>query len=244
MVKEPASAFQTGYLVAFEGLDGSGKSTQARLLIQSLRTRGLDSEYISFPRTNERGYGEAIAMFLRGEFGSVETVHPYLVAALFAGDRAAANSTMRSWLTEGKFVVADRYFYSNAAFQSAKLGSEIAKAEFESWIRFVEYTCNQIPQAHLTVFLDVPIEVIESNMIKRSVEPRSYLKGQADIHEASLHLQAKVAKEYHRLASTDPSFHVLSCVDEHGRMRDIKKIHSDVIKLLDSVYTIRKGAVT
>jgi dTMP kinase len=132
MIQQPPSAFHSGYLVAFEGLDGSGKSTQARLLMQSLRNRGIDCEYISFPRTKERGYGEAIAMFLRGEFGSVDSVHPYLVAALFAGDRAAANSTIRSWLAEGKFVVADRYFYSNAAFQAAKLTSDTAKRDFES----------------------------------------------------------------------------------------------------------------
>lgn len=236
MVEQSAKP-NCGYLVAFEGLDGSGKSTQARLLAQTLSRRGTQCEYISFPRTREKGYGEAIAMFLRGEFGSVESVHPYLVAALFAGDRAASNSTIRGWLAAGKFVVADRYFYSNAAFQAAKLSGEAAKSEFESWIHCIEYTCNQIPPADLTVFLDVPLELIESNMLKRSAEPRSYLRGQTDIHEASLSLQAKVAEEYHRLASVDGSFHVVPCADEQGNMRTVQSVHSDVMRLLESIRT-------
>src|SRR6185369_6651424 len=110
MMNYNASISQTGRLIAFEGLDGSGKSTQAALLIESLRNRGFDTEYLSFPRTEEKGYGEAIAMFLRGEFGSVESVHPYLIAALFAGDRAVAGPEIHGWLANGKSVVVDRYF--------------------------------------------------------------------------------------------------------------------------------------
>jgi len=211
-------------------------------LIQWLRSQRLDCEYISFPRTEEKGYGEAIAMFLRGEFGSVESVHPYLVAALFAGDRAAASSVIRDWLAAGKFVIADRYFYSNAAFQSAKIDGDTSRLQFESWIRFVEFTCNRIPEADLTLFLDVPLKLVEMNMLKRSVENRSYLKGQADIHEASLGLQARVAREYRRLASSDRTFHLISCVDDCDRLRTVEAIHSEVIKVLDLIPTIGQRA--
>lgn len=235
MVNQRPPKPRSGRLVAFEGLDGSGKSTQARLLIESLKHRGLDSEYISFPRIDERGYGEAIAMFLRGEFGSVDSVHPYLVAALFAGDRAAASASIRTWLSKGKLVVSDRYFYSNAAFQSAKLRDEVSRTQFESWIRFLEFSCNRIPRPDFTLFLDVPVEIVKSNMLKRKAHNRPYLRGQADIHEDSISLQARVAEEYRRLASADPTFHVVSCVDNQGEMRSVKDIHSEVVRILDSV---------
>ena len=76
--------------IVLEGLDGAGKSTQDRMLRQLLSERGVESEYVHFPRFDAPVYGELIARFLRGEFGGVNEVDPYLVALLFAGDRAAA----------------------------------------------------------------------------------------------------------------------------------------------------------
>lgn len=73
--------------IVLEGLDGAGKSTQIRMLRQLLAERGVESEYVHFPRFDAPVYGELIARFLRGEFGGVNEVDPYLVALLFAGDR-------------------------------------------------------------------------------------------------------------------------------------------------------------
>ena len=100
--------------IVLEGLDGAGKSTQIRMLRQLLAERGVESEYVHFPRFDAPVYGELIARFLRGEFGGVNEVDPYLVALLFAGDRAAAGPQIRAWIAEGKAVVLDRYVYSNA----------------------------------------------------------------------------------------------------------------------------------
>ena len=84
--------------IVLEGLDGAGKSTQIRLLREWLAARGVASEYIHFPRFDAPVYGELVARFLRGEFGSVDAVDPYLVALLFAGDRAAAAPRIRELL--------------------------------------------------------------------------------------------------------------------------------------------------
>ena len=67
-------------LIVLEGLDGAGKSTQIRRLRSYLREEGLDSEYLHFPRFDAPFFGELIARFLRGEFGSAKQVDPYLVA--------------------------------------------------------------------------------------------------------------------------------------------------------------------
>src|SRR5205823_11979835 len=136
---------------------------------------------------------EAIAMFLRGEFGAVEEVNPYLVAALFAGDRASANPQIEDWLRKGKFVVADRYFHSNLAFQGAKITSQKQKEHFRRWIRQIEFENHRIPKPCLTIFFDVPMSFVRDNLSKRHAkETRAYLKGGIDIHEAALGLQEDV----------------------------------------------------
>ena len=107
--------------VVLEGLDGAGKSTQVRRLRRFFEERGLGVEYLHFPRFDAPVYGELIARFLRGEFGAADEVDSYLVALLFAGDRAGAAAQIRAWLAGGRVVLLDRYVWSNVAYQCAKL---------------------------------------------------------------------------------------------------------------------------
>ncbi|NSW95727.1 MAG: thymidylate kinase, partial [Bacteroidales bacterium] len=103
-------------LIVIEGIDGSGKSTQIGLLHSHFAREGYDCRYLHFPRTDAPYFGELIARFLRGEFGSLKDLDPYLVAMLYAGDRKDASEIIQGWLRENKIVLLDRYTYSNIAY--------------------------------------------------------------------------------------------------------------------------------
>lgn len=198
--------------IVLEGLDGAGKSTQIGLLRQWLAGRGVESEYLHFPRFDAPVYGELIARFLRGEFGGVETVNPYLVALIYAGDRADAASLLRSWLDGGKAVILDRYVYSNVGYQCAKVPAGAERDRLARWILDLEFGYNRLPRPDVSLFLDVPFAFTERKLAEtREGDDRSYLQGVRDIHEDSLTLQQQVREVYLAAAQTDPSLRIVDC---------------------------------
>lgn len=206
-------------LIVLEGLDGAGKSTQIKKLTALFEERGAECAYLHFPRFDAPIYGDLIARFLRGEFGSADAVNPYLVALIYAGDRAEAAATIRRWLDEGKVVILDRYVYSNIGYQCAKLPKGEERERLMDWILDLEYNHYAIPRPDLSLFLDVPFSFTERKLTEqREGEDRSYLNGGADIHEASLTLQQRVREVYLEAAVKDPSLQVIDCSTAEGAM--------------------------
>ena len=223
--------------IVLEGLDGAGKSTQIRMLRQLFADRGVESEYVHFPRFDSPVYGQLIARFLRGEFGGVQEVNPYLVALIFAGDRADAAPQIRQWLAEGKAVVLDRYVYSNVGFQCAKLPAGEERDRLADWIVNLEFGHNALPRPDLSLFLDVPFAFTERKLSEaREGDDRDYLQGGQDIHEASLQLQQDVRSVYLASAAKDPSLRVVDCSDASGAMESpegiFAKIRAELIPIL------------
>ena len=223
--------------IVLEGLDGAGKSTQIRMLRQLFADRGVESEYVHFPRFDSPVYGQLIARFLRGEFGGVNEVDPYLVALIFAGDRADAAPQIRQWLAEGKAVVLDRYVYSNVGFQCAKLPAGEERDRLADWIVNLEFGHNALPRPDLSLFLDVPFAFTERKLSEaREGDDRDYLQGGQDIHEASLQLQQDVRSVYLASAAKDPSLRVVDCSDASGAMESpegiFAKIRAELIPIL------------
>lgn len=199
-------------LIVLEGLDGAGKSTQIQLLREMLVKEGMRVEYLHFPRFDAPVYGDMIGRFLRGELGEIGQVNPYVVALLFAGDRAYAGPVIRRWLDEGRFVLLDRYVNSNIAFQCAKLDDPEERRKLKDWILDTEFHEFGIPQPDMSLFLDVPFGFTEKKLTgNRHGDDRSYLKGARDIHEESLDLQRKVRDIYLWRASEDDTMHVVDC---------------------------------
>ena len=217
--------------IVLEGLDGAGKSTQIAKLRDMFRARGVESEYLHFPRFDAPVYGELIARFLRGDLGSVESVNPYLVALLYAGDRAAAAATIRGWLSDGKVVIVDRYVYSNIGYQCAKLPRGEARNMLKDWILHIEYEEFSIPRPDLSLFLDVPFAFTAKKLSEtREGDDRAYLQGGKDIHEASLDLQRSVREVYIDSSLQGDDIKVVDCSTAEGAMASPEEIFERIMR--------------
>lgn len=220
--------------IVIEGLDGAGKSTQIELLKQYLTGKHIDSEYIHFPTTDSRIFGNMISRFLRGEFGGLDDVNPYLVALLFAGDRYNLAEQINNWQKDGKVVINDRYVYSNIGFQCAKLSDEKEADKLFDWIFDLEYDYFKIPKPDLSIFLDVPFEFTKKRLTEnRSGSDRDYLEGKTDIHEADLDFQQKVKRTYLKAIDRDDKFVRIDCSSKDGDMLSPQEISKLIVSELE-----------
>jgi dTMP kinase len=218
-------------LFVIEGVDGAGKSTQIKLLKEYFSERGSKCEYLHFPRTDAPWFGELIARFLRGEFGSLNEVNPWVVAMLYAGDRKDAAKMISGWLDEGKIVLLDRYTYSNLAYQCAKLSDPVEQDKLMKWILDLEFSHFAIPEPGLNIFLDVPFSFTENKLnSSRTGNDRDYLNGTHDIHEDSLAFQRNVRDMYLKVSKKDKRLCVINCSDAAGQILPAGKISELIIE--------------
>jgi dTMP kinase len=215
---------QPGILIAFEGIDGSGKHTQMRLLEHELTSRGCPVFSTAFPNY-ESWFGKMIARFLNGEFGPLESVDPHFTALLFAGDRFEAKPKLTEALSGGNIVLADRYIGSNLAHQTARV--PVAKrADFLNWIEHLEYNIYGLPRENLVLYLRVPPREAQHLIGKKS--SRSYTGAKQDIQEADLTHLADAADMYDLLSRRSP-WATIQCYDAaRGSMRLPEEISSEI----------------
>jgi len=219
--------------IVIEGLDGSGKSTQLKLLTDYFRKNNLKYKHIHFPRMDSPIFGDLIARFLKGEFGQANKVNPYLVSLLFAGDRENAKPEINKLLSDNFYIIVDRYINSNIAFQLAKISNISDKEKLKNWILNLEYNYYKIPKPDISMFLHVPFSFITQKLnSKRTGDDRKYLEGKEDIHEKDLNLQQNVEKEYLKLIDNEDNFKIKCFKDKDIFTPPI--IHEKIISLLKS----------
>ncbi|TFH26782.1 MAG: dTMP kinase [Bacteroidia bacterium] len=220
--------------VVIEGLDGSGKSTQLKMLSEYLDRRNVPFKYLHFPRLEEGIYGKLIARFLRGEMGANEQVDPYMVALIFAGDRTDASLLIREWMGEGYLVIVDRYVYSNIAFQCAKLTSSEERDRLRDWILEFEFAYNKLPKPDVNLYLNVPFEFTREQLKNtRDGDDRAYLKGERDIHEENIDFQEQVQQVYLSLTDHVEDLKIIQCMDQEGLMLAPGAISDLIVKHID-----------
>jgi dTMP kinase len=223
-------------LIALEGIDGSGKGTQAARLSGELCRLGRSCRLWSFPRYRDSRFGQKIGEFLNGHYGALDQVHPVLVSLLFAGDRLEARPQLLESLASCDVVLCDRYVPSNIAHQAAK-ASGATRTELIRWIEFVEYELHALPRPDLVLWLDMPVE--EAQQLIATKSKRAYTDAAADLQEADAGYLGEVRAVYAELAQSNPSWLRVACV-EHGRVRTADEI---AVELLQAVlYCPERGA--
>lgn len=219
-------------LLVIEGLDGAGKSTQMSLLQEYLRNKGLKYEYLHYPRTDSPVYGDLIARFLRGELGDNDEVNPYLVALIYAGDRADSVKMLENWLNQGIVIILDRYVYSNIAYQCAKVHEKAGIEALKKWILDMEFGYFKLPKPDLNIFLDVPFAFTRKKLTEqRTGDDRAYLNGQRDIHEEDLSFQQRVREIYLSLENEE-SFVRIDCSRDEESMLPPQAIFEKIVQKL------------
>ena len=215
-----------GKLIVIEGLDGSGKATQSKLLCEALEAQGKKVRKIAFP-AYESNSSALIKMYLAGEFGKDPgDVNAYAASTFFAVDRFASFKTdWGKFYEEGGIVVADRYTTSNAVHQCSKLPEE----EWEGYLKWLfdfEYSLIGIPAPDAVIYLRVDPTVSQRLMSGRYNGDES----KKDIHESNLEYLARSRKAAEYCAER-LGWHVVPCV-ENDEMRTIEDIHADVMEIV------------
>lgn len=221
-------------LIAFEGVDGCGKTTQVGLLADRLREERRDVYLSSFPRYADPVFGDLIRRFLRGDLGDIDAVNPRLVALLFAGDRAAEAPNLRQALCEDRIVVCDRYFYSNLAYQTAKLAEADDAEEFAMWLRKLEFGHYALPVPACSIYLDVHQDERRERLLGRAGTTSDGLGPvENDIHERDMGLQGRVEAVFRQFAETHSDLIRIDC-QQFGAMLDAATVHERVWRVLSS----------
>ncbi len=219
-----------GKLIVFEGGDGSGKGTQSKLLIEYLNSRNIPYAYLDFPQYDSF-YGKIVAQFLRGEFGNLDEVSPYLAALTFALDRYAVKEDILNKLNEGNVIVANRYVTSNIAHQGSKFTNDTERNTFIKWVEDLEYGYHGLPHEDLVIYLRMPSDI--SADLTRQKGERSYLGDKTDIQEEDENYRTVTHDMYTALAERSDHWIIIDCM-KHGTIRSKEDIHTEVIEVLQN----------
>lgn len=213
-----------GTLIVLEGIDGSGKETQASLLEKKLKEKGREVMHISFP-DYESPSSALVKMYLNGDFGkNPEDVNPYAASLFYAVDRFASyRMKWKDFYKKGGIIIADRYTTSNMVHQMTKYEDKKARKDFLSWLEKTEYEELELPVPDLVILLDIPLGVSE-NLVKE----RARQGGSMDIHEQHLDYLRKCHDAYQELVSLY-GWKRIPCTEE-GKLRTIEDIGKDVEK--------------
>ena len=216
-----------GKLIVFEGTDGSGKSTQFRMLCERMEREGRPFRRLIFPQYQEPS-SALLKMYLNGEFGSHPSdVNPYAASTFYAGDRyASCNTGWGDYSRGGGLVLSDRYTTSNAVHQASKL-PEGERQAFLDWLFDLEYGRMGLPAPDLVLYLDLPTEVSEKLLRHRAQATATA----ADIHEQD-GAYLRRCREGAREIARDLGWSVIDCA-AGAAPRTVEDIRREVLSRVE-----------
>jgi dTMP kinase len=224
-----------GTLIALEGIDGSGKQTQARLLAGELESCGHQVLSTGFPQYGS-WFGKMVGQFLNGDLGPLDSVDPHFAALLYAGDRFECKQPIVETLARGGVVIADRYIASNLAHQAGRAPIE-KRSEFRDWIEHLEYVIYGLPREDLVLYLRVPPEQAQLLIAKKAA--REYTEESHDIQEANLGHLRDAAAMYDELSRRE-HWATIECFDAARRMiRPPNDISGEILDAVNATLKVK-----
>lgn len=221
-----------GKLIVIDGTDGSGKATQANLLVKKLRKNKIPAEGLDFPQY-ETLFGQLVARYLKNEFGRL---NPYIASVLYAANRLEFKDKINGWLKAGKVVILNRYVSSNQIHQAANIPNSKERERFVKWISEMEYNNMGLPKPDLVLFLMVDPIIAHRLVAQKDAKARTYISGSKyDVLEADLQHQRNAIKQSISLLNTHYDWRKIDCVDKTGLLSKSEvadKVWNEVIKNL------------
>lgn len=220
--------------IIIEGVDGSGKATQTKLLVEYLKREGKRVATFDFPRYEENAFGELVGRALKGEFGDLKLLTPYFLCLPFMIDQFMASRDIRE-ANHNAFVICNRYVTSSSAFMAAKIKDQKKRNAFRQWLAKAAYHDLKMTKPDLVIVLYIPTKIAQKLLALKA--KRNYLKGsqRKDLHERDLEYQHEVAKSYQQMLKSDPTWKMINCVDAHGNLKSIEEIHQEIVKAVEAV---------
>lgn len=212
-----------GKLIVLEGIDGSGKSTQHKLLVRFLKKQGIKVKTIKFPRHGKPFFGKMIDEYLAGAFGQATKLDGKLASILFALDRLEVKDKIINWLKQGYYFIPDRYLPSNLGHQLGKIidKPDPVKEDFILWDETMEYKVLGIPRPNLVIYLRVDFDVVVDLLEKR---------GSGDQHETD-HEYLRNSQKAYEFVAKRKKWRIVDCT-EGGAMLPPEVIHEKIKKLI------------
>ncbi len=211
-----------GKFVVFEGIDGSGKTTQFLRLQKRFEEKGIRCSAFDFPRYHDSSFGALIGRMLSGEFGTIDKLNPYLAALPYMIDQAHAAEQIKEDLAQGFFVLSNRYFTSNFGHQAGKFHGR-ARKEFCDWLIKAGYKEMGIVKEDVVLFFDTPP--------KTTKELLTFRKGEKDESEKDRIHQTRSYEAFLEALITFNHWIRVECV-RGGEVLSQEEIHQSVCTIL------------
>lgn len=217
-------------IIAVEGADKAGKHTQVMKIVEYLNGRGIATETLDFPQYNAY-WGRFIKRYLNGEFGATRDLPAEYTMLPYALDRLAHTSKIRKWIDMGKWVVFDRYTYSNA-FSIAKLPRDQWQQKI-AHLEDMEFNQMGIIRPDYNIYLYLPAEISYS---MRNQGLKAYQNGKPDIHESDLKLLTDVSDVYKTIAARNAkNWAVVNEIKSDGTRMSPDEIFASLRPIVDKM---------
>lgn len=220
-----------GKFFVIDGVDGSGKGTQTKLLAQRLEKEGLDVLIADFPRYGNKS-ASLVEEYLNGNLGSLDEIDAYQASIFFACDRFAASKELKNHLEKGGVIISNRYVSANQIHQAGKIEDEEELDKFLDWLENLEFNIFKIPKPDKVFFLNVPYKIGQELVLKKSKEERTYItsdsKEKKDLHESD---ENHLKNSYNRACSLVEKFdnwEEIKCSKDGVTIMSIEDIHEDL----------------